>query len=428
MARIDAACNYLLSTYGKATGSRYDSHKKSELRSLYNNIIKLNKESPLYKITQTGDVKEFAIDIKANAHRMQNVIASLNADGNDISSMLRKKVAVSSDESTVSVHYVGDDKDTDQSGFDMDVISLAKPQVNEGNYLKRNDYDFEEGSFSFDLDMPTNSYEFQFNVKLGDNNFDVQNKIARLINQSDIGLLAEVRLDNHGQSALRIESKQTGLAADEDAIFSIHSGTSWNEINKLGIAHVTSPASNSIFRLNGQEHSSLSNTFTINRSFEVTMHDSAETTGSPVHIGFMANTAAISNGIRDMLSSYNGLVDVGQKYASLHGSSKLLNEVSSIGGYFTDSFAEMGIIKDDRGHFQLNSEQLTTAINGEDARKHFNTLNQFKDNLSHEANRIAIDPMRYINKVIVEYKNPGKTFVAPYAPSAYAGMLIDQAL
>lgn len=91
MARIDAAYNYLLSTYGKATGSRYDSHKKSELRSLYNNIIKTNKESPLYKITQTGDVKEFAIDIKANAHRMQNVIASLNADGNDISSMLRKK-------------------------------------------------------------------------------------------------------------------------------------------------------------------------------------------------------------------------------------------------------------------------------------------------------------------------------------------------
>lgn len=65
MARIDAAYNYLLSTYGKATGSRYDSHKKSELRSLYNNIIKTNKESPLYKITQTGDVKEFAIDIKA---------------------------------------------------------------------------------------------------------------------------------------------------------------------------------------------------------------------------------------------------------------------------------------------------------------------------------------------------------------------------
>ena len=47
MARIDAAYNYLLSTYGKATGSRYDSHKKSELRSLYNNIIKTNKESPI---------------------------------------------------------------------------------------------------------------------------------------------------------------------------------------------------------------------------------------------------------------------------------------------------------------------------------------------------------------------------------------------
>ena len=45
MAKIDAAYNYLMTTYGKTTGSRYDSHKKSELRSVYNNIIKTNKES-----------------------------------------------------------------------------------------------------------------------------------------------------------------------------------------------------------------------------------------------------------------------------------------------------------------------------------------------------------------------------------------------
>ena len=115
MARIDAAYNYLLSTYGKTTGSRYDSHRKSELRSVYNNIIKTNKDSPLYKITQTGDVTEFAIDIKENARRIQNVIASLSDGGDHISSMLNKKVAVSSDESAVSVYYVGNGSNQEQS-------------------------------------------------------------------------------------------------------------------------------------------------------------------------------------------------------------------------------------------------------------------------------------------------------------------------
>ncbi|RHQ01256.1 hypothetical protein DW996_05600 [Roseburia sp. AM51-8] len=112
----------------------------------------------------------------------------------------------------------------------------------------------------------------------------------------------------------------------------------------------------------------------------------------------------------------------------MHGSHRLLNEVSAISNHFSDALAAVGISSNESRHLQLNQEQFSAAISGNDASEHFNTLNQFKSALSGEVNRISIDPMRYINKVIVEYKNPGKTFVAPYAPSAYAGMLIDQAL
>ena len=38
MARIDAAYNYFMTTYGDNIGSRYESHKKSELRDTYNKI------------------------------------------------------------------------------------------------------------------------------------------------------------------------------------------------------------------------------------------------------------------------------------------------------------------------------------------------------------------------------------------------------
>ena len=51
MAKIDSAYAYYASTYANKEVSRYDSHKKSDLRKIYNRIIKTNKESPLYKIS-----------------------------------------------------------------------------------------------------------------------------------------------------------------------------------------------------------------------------------------------------------------------------------------------------------------------------------------------------------------------------------------
>ena len=66
MAIIDSAYQYYLSTYRNSTVSRYDTHKKSQLRDIYNRIIKINKESPLYKIKDVGNVAKYAIDIKEN--------------------------------------------------------------------------------------------------------------------------------------------------------------------------------------------------------------------------------------------------------------------------------------------------------------------------------------------------------------------------
>ena len=43
MARIDSAYNYYMSTYANKEVSRYDSHKKSDLRKIYNQIVKKNK-------------------------------------------------------------------------------------------------------------------------------------------------------------------------------------------------------------------------------------------------------------------------------------------------------------------------------------------------------------------------------------------------
>ena len=44
---LNTVYNYYMTSYAPKSSSRYDTHKKSELRSIYNSIVKLNKESHL---------------------------------------------------------------------------------------------------------------------------------------------------------------------------------------------------------------------------------------------------------------------------------------------------------------------------------------------------------------------------------------------
>ena len=97
MARIDAAYNYFMTTYGDNIGSRYESHKKSELRDTYNKIVKANKDAPLYKLKETEDMGQFAIDIKEHANSMAVSVSNLAAAGESVEEILNKRIASSSD-------------------------------------------------------------------------------------------------------------------------------------------------------------------------------------------------------------------------------------------------------------------------------------------------------------------------------------------
>ena len=93
LSKIDSAYAYYLMTYGNKATSRYDSHKKSELRSIYNRMVKANTDSPLFKLNNPDDAKVYAIDIKESAKSIQNVVSSLSdAADNSIESAFLKKL------------------------------------------------------------------------------------------------------------------------------------------------------------------------------------------------------------------------------------------------------------------------------------------------------------------------------------------------
>lgn len=430
MAAIDTVYHYYLSTYANSTVSRYDSHKKSELRDIYNRMVKTNKESPLYKIQNSKDVAKFAIDVKENARRIQNVIASLSADDTGIESAFSKKVASSTDDSIVEAQYIGtNDTSESMDDFEIEVRQLAQPQVNQGHFLYDIGRDIPIGSYSFDLNTASASYEFQFNVNEGEKNRDVLDKLARLIQSADMGLKAKVVENDKEQSALQLESIRTGLGEEESYIFDIvPEGTSdsYLAMQILGINEVASPATNSSFLLNGAEHTAYSNTITINQTFELTFKDVSRE-GESETIGYKPSVDAVADNLQELVDSYNSIIDIAtNSTGEKQQGNKLLADMRRVPAEYRSELESIGLRTQDDGRIDIDRALLADAVTSEDSKENFSVLNAFKDALNERATTASINPMNYVNKVVVAYKNPGHNFATPYISSLYAGMMLDR--
>ncbi len=428
MAAIDTAYGYYLSTYANKSASRYDTHKKSELRNIYNTIVKINKESPLYKFQNTGDVQKFAIDIKEGARNIKNVVASLS-DGDDISTAFQKKIAFSTQENIVTANYIGTSKQAENmDNFEIEVRQLAKPQINLGTFMDKDRLDLRPDTYAFDLETTSAAYEFQFNVTSSDTNYDVQKKLADLISNAGINLQGSVVEDEKGQSALRIESGTTGRNRDEEFLFNLTpqgNRNSMTALNVLGIDHISQPSQNAEFLLNGKERSSFTNTFSINNAFELTLHGISEE-GNPSTIGFKANIDAIADNIQTLVDSYNGVVQTADKYAKSQQSTRLFRDISSAAFALQNQLEPLGLMVDSHGEISIDKALLEEAVNTEDPSESFSVLNNFKNLLNEKATNASLDPMKYVNKIVVVYKNPQKTLVTPYVTSIYSGMMMDR--
>ena len=430
MAKIDSAYNYYISMYANKEVSRYDCHKKSDLRKIYNNIVKANKESPLYKIPNLEDAKKFAIDVKEHAKSIQNVVASLSDRYGSFEDSFRKKVAVSSDEEQVAVKYVGDGtEDNNSESFSIQVEKLASPQINTGNFLNDEEMDFTPGGYSFDLNTNSSSYELQYNVNPGETNRDIINKLHKLISTSNLGISSKIIEDGNGSSALQLTSNQTGLSEDEDCLFSIKPATSSgsiNAMNVLGINQVSAAAENSSFLLNGVSHSALSNTFTLNDAFELSLEGISKE-GSSAFVSFKADNEAIADNIQTLIDSFNGILSSAEDYTgnSVWKGSKLIADISTCSRSHRSELEAIGLMVEANGSISIDREQLTAAVDPSRAEATFETLNSFKNSVGKKAENASIDPMNYVNKIIVTYKNPGHNFPAPYISSIYSGMMLD---
>ena len=147
----------------------------------------------------------------------------------------------------------------------------------------------------------------------------------------------------------------------------------------------------------------------------------------PVHIGLKTDTESITDNINQLVGSYNNFIRAASSYLNTQSRSRqLVREFSSIASLYGNSLESMGMHLEDDGMLSINDERLrqTAAASGNDLSA-FNVLKDFSSSLLRKSDQVSLNPMNYVDKKIVAYKNPGHNFISPYTTSAYSGMMFN---
>lgn len=424
---INSIYNYYLTTYAPKTDSKFDTHKKSELKSVYNSIVKMNKEAPLFIVDKTQDTKEYAVGLKENARALHNTIASLG--GISEADFLNKKVAFSSDDSLAEANFIGND-DAETTPLDLKVLSLAKPQVNTGYLIPSDELSLDEGTYSFDIGINGLNYEFQYNVASKDTNKSLQEKLSRLISNSGIGLKAEVYEDGQGNSSLQVSSETTGDKSQSGSlIFTVsddHTSKTKGSIEYFGLNNVIQSPTNAAFSINGEDFESLSNTFTVDKNYEVTIKRVSNGDEDSAHIDLKNDMDSLVDNVEELVEGYNSFIDTTESYTANHPKAdRLVSEMSSVASIYEDKLSNVGVTLENDGHIAFDKEKLRNVSLDEESMESLNSLKKFAGAMLKKADQVSLNPMKYADKTIVAYKNPGHNFATPYVTSAYTGMMFN---
>lgn len=422
--------NHYLTTYAKNLPGSYDTHKKSELRNVYHSIVKQNKEAPLFMVDSSQEAKSFAVGLKEDACALRNTIASLGGLKKD--ELLNKKVAFSSNPDMVSVQlddYPG--SNISVPSFEIQVDHLASPQVNIGKFLPGNSTTtLETDTYSFDLSVNDYSYEFQFQIEQSDTNENILNRLNRLINNAGIGISSGILEDDQGNIALKIESNATGLADGKEYLFRIsdnHTSKRSGIVNYLGMDAVTREASNARFRINGTPSTASSNQFLVENLYNVTLHNIGSTNDETATIGIKNDMESLTENVKTLVNGYNDFLKSAIAYSEKHKKSNyLIRDMKLITANYLNEFASYGLTQEKDGTLSMDPTTFGDAALSENTQTLISNIRNFTTSTLNKVNDVSLNPMNYVDRKIVAYKNPnGPNFPTPYITSAYSGMLFN---
>lgn len=424
--------NHYLNTINPKSMSPYDAHKKNDLKKLCSTIINLNKKSPLYLIDMTDELQINIINLKEHARDLKNMILSISEEeDSNTFRMFHDKILTSSDEEVVSARYIGDEASfADAPPLEVEVHELSSHQVNKGNYVYSETSSLSIGTYSFYVTISNTNYEFQFQVNDSDKNRELIKKITNMINRANIGIYATMESnETEDRSRIVFTSLSTGTPAFSDIIFKVTDGLTPNgtsAVKYFGLDHIEQKPTNASFTINNVSRTSSSNTFTVNKQYELTLLKTTNPKES-ISISFQNDKESIFNRISSFVDAYNNLISVAQEiHSSFEINAKLVSDVGYIATCYKNELDAMGLFVQEDSSIHIDRDLLKQAINEEENKSGtYTAFRSFRNSLNTKVDNLLLNPMEYLARTIVNYPNINESFSPTKTISLYSGLIYN---
>lgn len=421
--------NHFIQSYAMMRQSRFDTHKKSELRDIYTRIAKMTSEQPLYKVSFDDVAQEFTLGLKGSALSLASVLKELHT--HDSSSVFKECVLVSDHPEEVSVSLPeGAGSDVAADPLCIQVSRLSSPQKNTGAFVTSEAAELPAGQYTFTAGVDGNLYSFQFNVSEGSKNLELLTKLSDFINKTAIGLTTTVRQQpDLGLSRLELTAVQPGSSVSGEPSFTLTDtkrpeGAEKGIIAHFDLNHILSLPGNTEYTVNGVPRSVRGTKDIPDRAMTLSFHAA---TGQPVQIFAQTDSTPVVKKTAEFIRRYNETVSLIRSNPSAgQGARRLLAELTRMTAQYADSLSSCGIRTAPDGSLSSETEVLTHAAADGTLEQLFTSENGFVSAVLGKCSEISLNPMEYLNKTIVTYPNTlaKKTF-NPYITSIYSGLLYN---
>ena len=416
MLNLNHVYNYYNTQIAPPRGpQRPQANKKNDLKTVYNNMVKQNQNSPFYKFTFSDANQAYAIGIKEAALSLEMESKLLSGQGNDQKEHLK---AISDDENVVFANLNATSSDDLPENIAIKVDTLAKGQTNVGSYLPSGEASFPTGEYSFGIAVGRNQYTFRLKVNEGDTNQQLQRNLATSINENNIGVKASIRNNRvEGTSALVLRSEAIGKPNNSDLYFRFDETYLEDDIAvALGVDQVETAPTNAEFYINETFHNSISNRISLNHAVDI---DLLSTSDKPIHVRLVPDETKVADRLKDFLDSYNQLVDIARS-GNQKGATKLFRDVTGIANRHKSSIEAAGLTINDDGYLAQGDEIVPDKV-----QELFDEDSSFRKDIKRTTEKMTLNPLHYIDKVVVTYPNTHGTYPNPYYPSKYSGLLFN---
>ena len=141
----------------------------------------------------------------------------------------------------------------------------------------------------------------------------------------------------------------------------------------------------------------------------------------------MADYDSLKENILGLAESYNQFIKTASEFLDKQPrTSVLIENMKRMNNNYAAAMNRLGIKRNDDATLSIDEDTLSGALNTSATAEDISSLKDFTKSASKKIADIQLNPMNYVDKRLVAYKNPHhKYFANPYITSAYSGMMFN---